>query len=63
MDGREGFDGAAHHEMEQARVGAVERGGRIAGLLLMLVGDGGGGGGVWGGGEGEAEERDEEDDD
>jgi hypothetical protein len=61
MDGREGFDGAAHHEMEQARVGAVQRGGGIAGLLLRLVGEGGGG--VWGGGEGEAEERDEEDDD
>jgi len=62
MDGREGFDGAAHHEMEQARVGAAEWGGRIAGLLLrLLVGEGGGG--VWGGGEGEAEERDEEDDD
>jgi len=62
MDGREGFDGAAHHEMEQARVGAVERGGRIAGLLLrLLVGEGVGD--VWGGGEGEAEERDEEDDD
>jgi hypothetical protein len=47
--------------MEQARVGAVQRGGGIAGLLLRLVGEDGGG--VWGGGEGEAEERDEEEDD
>ncbi|WVZ68798.1 hypothetical protein U9M48_017690 [Paspalum notatum var. saurae] len=62
VDGREGLDGAAHHEVEQARVGAVERGGGVAGLLLrLLVGEGGGG--AWGGGKGDAEERDEEDED
>lgn len=59
MDGREGLDGAAHHEVEQARVGTVERGVGIAALLLgLLVGEGGGG--VRGDGDGEAEERDEE---
>ena len=60
VDGREGLDGAAHHEVEEAWVGAVERGGGVAGRLLRpLVGEGGGG--ARGDGDGEAEERDEED--
>ena len=59
VDGREGLDGAAHHEVEEARVGAVERGGGVAGRFLRpLVGEGGGG--ARGDGDGEAEERDEE---
>lgn len=60
VDGWEGVDGTAHHEVEEARVGAVERGGGVAGLLLgPLVGEGGGG--ARGDGDGEAEERGEED--
>jgi hypothetical protein len=60
VDGREGLDGAVRHEVEEAWVGAVERGGGVAGRLLRpLVGEGGGG--TRGDGDGEAEEHDEED--
>jgi hypothetical protein len=32
VDGGEGIDGAAHHEMEQLQVGAVKRGVGVATL-------------------------------
>jgi hypothetical protein len=38
VDGGEGVDGAAHHGVEEARVGAVQRGGELAFLLLVFVG-------------------------
>jgi hypothetical protein len=73
MDGGEGVDGAAHHEVEEARVGAVERGGEVAGgalvllliqVLVLLVGEWGRRG-VDGDGkaEGEAEKGEEEEGD